>query len=544
MNEYDTSTSKLYQKEKWFGTFLSSQCKYLTFPGGIIPCPHQSIYQNLCRGSGGFKSCKGLLDRVENNDPQLQELVILPMKTFGAVEVERLADIICSGKNHTLKSISASGHSIPAPALKKLGGALAQQTYSTEDDTRTCSNLCAIAIGDEHMGDEGVEALCMPLEAVKGGTLEKIDLGFKNVSTKGAAAIGKVFGQSRNIKEIEMYRNPSIGDEGIIAFSSSAEAGDKAIEGNLPLFQSLEMLDISECNIGNEGIHALVDCLVKNEGIIERSSPLHLNASMNPLGSESCHSLGKLVSTNTVNKLSLRQCFLGSEGILSLVKAFKVGSRACQTSVLDLAKNEISTEGAIGLASVLKLNIKLVELSLANNPIGDNGVLAIANALTENRKISSSNDDDDAGTRRTLDLSGTECGVEGAVAIIKCQNIASVRLFNNNLGSKGFESIAPLLQGGHPTLEHLDLGGNRAEEHAVVTLIKALMLKHEPDTSKLKTIELGGNEVGDDVERMLKELEILRPDLDVARDKPSVEQPNEFQDQIHGRDSAETKTRD
>jgi len=468
------------------------------------------------------------------------------MKTFGAVEVERLADILSSGKNKVLKSISASGHSIPAPSLKRLGIALAKQTYSS-DDTRTSSNLCGIAIGDEHMGDEGVEALCMPLEAVNGGLLEKIDLGFKNISTTGAAAIGKVFGQSRNIKEIEMYRNPSIGDEGIIAFSSSVAAGAEVIaEEKIRPFESLEIFDISECNIGEEGINALVDCLVQNEGNMARSTLLHLNASMNPLGPEACPSLGKLVSTNTVNKLSLRECSLGSQGVLSLVEAFKVGSNPCQASVLDLAKNEICTEGAIGLASVLKLNVELVELILANNPIGNDGVLAIANALNKNRDLSNSSGDASVPIRRTLDLSGTECGIEGAVAIIKCQTLASIRLFNNNLGSKGFESIAPLLEGGHLTLEHLDLGGNRAEEHAVVALIKALMVKNEPDVSKLKTIELGGNEVGDDVERLLKELEVIRPDLDVARDKPSVEQPNEFPNQIPGRPSinAETKTRD
>lgn len=44
------------------------------------------------RGKGGSaRSCDALLKRVENNDPNLKELVILPIKSFGKVEASRLA---------------------------------------------------------------------------------------------------------------------------------------------------------------------------------------------------------------------------------------------------------------------------------------------------------------------------------------------------------------------------------------------------------------------------------------------------------------------
>ena len=44
------------------------------------------------RGKGGLaKSCNALLKRVEDNDPSLEELVILPSKTFGSTEAVRLA---------------------------------------------------------------------------------------------------------------------------------------------------------------------------------------------------------------------------------------------------------------------------------------------------------------------------------------------------------------------------------------------------------------------------------------------------------------------
>eukprot|EP00554_Chaetoceros_debilis_P000111 CAMPEP_0194096900 /NCGR_PEP_ID=MMETSP0149-20130528/57586_1 /TAXON_ID=122233 /ORGANISM="Chaetoceros debilis, Strain MM31A-1" /LENGTH=470 /DNA_ID=CAMNT_0038782901 /DNA_START=95 /DNA_END=1507 /DNA_ORIENTATION=- len=459
-------------------------------------------------GSGSINTCDALFKRVESNDSRLVELVILPMKKFGAIEVERLADIITSGKNNMLKSISASGHSIPSDALAKLGASLASEGGR---------EISYIAIGDENMKDEGVESFCSALEAANGGSLESIDFGFKNMTSVGAEAFGMAFGPS-NIKRIELYRNRSIGDEGMIKMCSAA-----CIKSEIP-FKELEMLDISECDISVEGIQALTKCLIGGDGGNKRSSSIDLNASENPLGSEACTSLGKLISTNAVCKLSLKKCALGDGGILSLVESFKVGK--CDVAMLDLSKNEISVKGALDLASSLakqSSNISnLKEIILSDNQICDDGVLALANALQQSNCHGNE-------TLKVVDLSSTKCGVAGAIAMLKCSSLTSVRLFNNNLGSDGFEALTPLLEGGHPSLEHLDLGGNRAKESAVASLLTAIMVKYEPDISVLRTIELGGNEVGDEVERILKQMEIIRPEIDVARDRPSVEQPNDFQ---------------
>jgi hypothetical protein len=153
------------------------------------------------RGSGGFKSCDALLKRVEENDDKLVELVILPMKTFGGAELDRLSNAIgkklillipdtckhcititlycvisspASGKNTNLKSISASGHSIPTDALKRFGSALSQQTKKFD-------GIAHIAIGSRDMGDEGVVALCEGLDGSNGGLIQTLDLGWKEM---------------------------------------------------------------------------------------------------------------------------------------------------------------------------------------------------------------------------------------------------------------------------------------------------------------------------------------------------------------------------
>jgi hypothetical protein len=76
-----------------------------------------------------------------------------------------------SGENTNLAALSASGHSVSPAALGKLGTAIASGK----------SNLTSLSIGDQTMGDEGVVALCVPIQGVVGGKLEVLDLEFKNM---------------------------------------------------------------------------------------------------------------------------------------------------------------------------------------------------------------------------------------------------------------------------------------------------------------------------------------------------------------------------
>lgn len=453
---------------------------------------------------------------MEKNDPQLVELVILPMKSFGEGDVERLSNILSSGKNTNLKSISASGHALTSMSLTKLGQALASKK----------SNVCHIAVGDENMKDEGVESFCRPIVEINGGSIESVDFSYKSITSVGAGIIGRTFGNSKYLKRLDLYRNPEIGGDGIIKFSMRTSSCSKEINTSNS-FVGLEHLDISECAVGSEGVKALVDCLTTAG--TERPNQIDLQASSNDFGPEGCIHLANLISNHSrkrsaLKKISMKKCCIGNEGFGSIVESFRFSCEGF--CVLDVADNGIGLDGALSLAKSLseyETNIKtLQDLNLANNYIGDDGVITLAGSLKQNGNCGNSTID-------TLDLSTTKCGIDGAVAILKCTSLKSVRLFNNNLGSDGFDALRLLLLGGHATLEHLDLGGNRAKESAVAALLRAIMVKNEPDTSVLRTIELGGNEVGEEVESILRELSVVRPELDVARDRPSVEQPNDFQ---------------
>jgi Ran GTPase-activating protein (RanGAP) involved in mRNA processing and transport len=183
-------------------------------------------------------------------------------------------------------------------------------------------------------------------------------------------------------------------------------------------------------------------------------------------------------------------------------------------TVLDLSNNKISTPGALSLSQCLHGDVgstestclaRLVDLNLAGNPLGEDGVVALTA-----RELS---------VLQALDLTDTKCGVAGAVTAVRDSRVASLRLFNNNLGPEGFRALEETLRGGHPTLVSLDLAGNRADEASVVVLLSALIIPDTSFESKLRTLIVGGNKGGPDVEAMIKRVKEVRPEIDIARDK-------------------------
>lgn len=125
-------------------------------------------------GKGGsIASCDALIKRVENNDPKLTELVILPMKTFGSAELEKLSSAIASGTNTNLQSISASGHHLPPDSLKSFGLALSTQAnHAVQQSDGAKGGISRLAIGSKDMGDDGMIALCEGLKESNGGMLQ------------------------------------------------------------------------------------------------------------------------------------------------------------------------------------------------------------------------------------------------------------------------------------------------------------------------------------------------------------------------------------
>jgi len=405
------------------------------------------------------------LTKVEQNDPQLKELIILPAKTFGGTEVERLASAL--SQNTNLISISASGHSLSLSSLRTLAQALKRETI-----------LKQLAIGDKNLGDEGVAAL--------GGfhELEKLDLAYKNLSSEGLTFLGAstdIGGQY--LTDLNLARNPKIGNEGLKAFYTATLSTSGLVLPNL------RILDLSDCQIGVEGLDALQKLLVQ-------TSLTTLLLASNPLGPSSCVPLASILTTaQKIQFLSLASCEIGDEGVITLSK-----STPTQLRQLDLSNNQIGHVGAKALAVALKENLKeLLVLRIANNPLGNEGIVEISTAITNFEE---------------LDLTQTSCGINGAKSTLSC-GIRNLRLFNNQLGSDGFLEISKMLA--NTNVVELDLGGNKADADSMKELLRSLL---DVEQTSLKVLIIGANETSMEVEHLIEKVNEIHPTLDIARDKP------------------------
>eukprot|EP00804_Cyclotella_cryptica_P006610 CCRYP_008575-RA/>CCRYP_008575-RA protein AED:0.06 eAED:0.06 QI:1762/1/1/1/1/1/4/20/510 len=505
-------------------------------------------------GQGGsLKSCDSLLKRVEENDSKLVELVILPMKTFGGAELNRLASAIANGSNTNLRSISASGHIVPPESLQRFGSALSFQSKNLAGTSSNGNLSCGIthlSIGAKDMADAGVIALCEGLDDSNGGLIQGLDLGWKNIGKDGVSKIGATFASSKHLADLDLSRNSNIGCKGISSFCNAAK--ESVGNGGTP-FSALKSFTLSNCNIGASGIQALTECLGergKDDGRFQR---IHLDLSSNPIGAEGCQAISLICSKPSLGSvlsiLRLSQCSIRDEGICILSRG--ANANPCTSlTILDLSNNSISHVGAQVFAeSLLASWPSLVELNLAKNNLSSAGVINLMNSLQKRSDIESdrlvmSNEafiqrsdatSEDLGPSnnsntvlKSLDLTETNCGTDGASAALMSGGLTTLRLFNNKLGSDGFYSLSKLLLGGHPSIQHLDLGGNLADEDSVIALLDAIgtLKDSEARTSKLSVLEIGGNKFGERAETALRRLKTVWPQLDVAHDKP-IQEANE-----------------
>jgi Ran GTPase-activating protein (RanGAP) involved in mRNA processing and transport len=337
----------------------------------------------------------------------------------------------------------------------------------------------------------------------------------------GLRAIGKTFASSKYLSQIDLSRNNNVGNEGIASLVMAAKerAGNATVA-----FPSLEKLILSECNIGPSGMQSLAE--VFSGADANRCKLIYLAISSNPIGSEGCETLARLIAMpekgSILSCLYISQCSIGNEGVKLLSNA--ATSNSCiGLTILDLSENSITSDGARVFAeSLVGSWPSLVELKLANNDLGSVGVTSVMESL-RTRRVWATNDADMTKNQslQNLDLTCTGCEKEGAIAALNSICLTTLRLFNNRLGSEGFRSCSTLLRGGHISIESLDLGGNNADEESVVVLLNAIADKVDDGiASKLAVLEIGGNKFGAKAMEALTQLKQVWPRLDVAHDKP------------------------
>ncbi|CAD7696291.1 unnamed protein product [Ostreobium quekettii] len=217
-----------------------------------------------------------------------------------------------------------------------------------------------------------------------------------------------------------------------------------------------------------------------------------------------------LLENATITQLDLSYNFIDDSGMRSIVHLLKINRNL---KSLQLEGNCITSAGAASLAAVLSHSSNtgpaLHRLSLRGNPLGDEGVAAIAEALRTNVNI------------RHLDLGRTDMGEKGIVAL--CAALTD----RNFLEILGLEK--PLVQGPKDNLMcHMALMIARAHHLSTLGLGKHSLTDSEFETllaygltknRSITSLDLRANKLsgmsGPALVRLLKECPALR-DLNLS----------------------------
>jgi hypothetical protein len=106
----------------------------------------------------------------------------------------------------------------------------------------------------------------------------------------------------------------------------------------------------------------------------------------NSIDVESCSVLADAIrNNNNIRKLDLRDNKIGDEGMKAISDVLKNNQNSLK--IWTLSNNQISVEGAIAIAAVLRINNTLKKLTLDGNKIGDEGAISITDALMLNHSL-------------------------------------------------------------------------------------------------------------------------------------------------------------
>ena len=233
-----------------------------------------------------------VLAKVLNCNTILEELD-LSCNKIGSIGTEALAQAI--GSNTALKILDLPGNDVCYVGAKALAEVLNCNTILEELD-----------LSDTKIGSVGIEAFAQTV--VSNTSLKKLDLSRTDVYDVGAKALAEVLNCITNLEELDLSGN-GIGSVGAVALA-------QAVVSNT----SLKKLDLSGNDAGDVGAIALAQALLSN------SSLEILDLSMSFTGDSGAKSFAEALhhnSTITYLDLSYNED-IGEEGVHHLIQALTV----------------------------------------------------------------------------------------------------------------------------------------------------------------------------------------------------------------------------
>ena len=336
-------------------------------------------------------------------------------------------------------------------------------------------------------------AAALLVEGMKSTNLQTLNLSYKSIGSRGAAALAEGLKCFTNLQTLDLCFN-SIRSDGVVALAEGLKCctnlqtlklsgnsfgsdGAVALAEGLKWSSNLQTLDLSSISIGSDGAAALA------EGLKCCTNLQTLYFSSNSLGSEGAAALAEgLKCCTNLQILNLSSNSLGSDGAAALAEGLK-----CCTNlqILNLSSNSIGSDGAAALAERLKCCTNLQTLYFSSNSLGSDGAAALAEGLKCCTNL------------QILNLSSNSLGSYGAAALAEglkcCTNLQILNLNSNSIGSDGVVALAEGLKC-CTNLQTLYLSSNSIGSDGAAALAEGLKC-----CTNLQTLDLDSNSIGSDV---------------------------------------------
>ncbi|XP_014742574.1 PREDICTED: leucine-rich repeat-containing protein 34 [Sturnus vulgaris] len=267
-----------------------------------------------------------------------------------------------STKGFTLK-LAGNNHLVPVPRvtdddLGVLVSVLGQAAFVTGLDL--AYNL---------LTDTGAKTVATFLQ--ENSTLRYLNLMFNDIGTSGAELIAGALHSNQSLVHLRMTGN-KMGNQGGMFFASM-----------LKINSTLEKLDLGDCDVGLQCLVATAIALTENKSL----KAINLNRPLLSSQQEetTVHIARMLRSNSSLVELHLGKHEMKSFGVERLCEALYKNS---SLRYLDLSCNNIICDGVKFLGELLKRNQTLEILDLNANRIEDVGAFYLSEALsTWNRSL-------------------------------------------------------------------------------------------------------------------------------------------------------------
>ncbi|KAJ0409907.1 hypothetical protein P43SY_005801 [Pythium insidiosum] len=250
---------------------------------------------------------------------------------------------------------------------------------------------------------------------------------------------------------------------------------------------AIKELDLSYNRLGAESCRLLCASLSENA-----ASPLRrLSLSGNPLRVGGGHAIAALLASSScrLEELQLGNTELEVENLIAIATALR-SNRSLHTLNLDNPIVRTNEEEAIQhIGKMLQVNETLKALSLCKHQLTDHGAQVLAERLLDNQSLQS------------LALRANRIGATGASALaallLRHDALTEFDLSANRIGDAGAEAFAKLLRHNSRPLATLALCSAYLTDDGLSAIAEACLRPRHPETNRLRSLLLWGNDFGE-----------------------------------------------